>query len=303
MRFEVTILGSSSATPIFNRNPSAQLLNVNDRYFLIDCGEGTQLQLIRYGLKSQRIDNIFISHLHGDHYLGLVGLLSSLHLNGRVKPMNIYGPAELQEIIQLQFKYSQTDLRYPINFYPTNSTSPQLIFENSDMKVETIILEHRIPCTGFKFIQKKRLRRINKEKVEQLNIPIGNISLLKRGLDYTDNNGVFYKNEELTSEPDTPKCYAYCSDTVCNWKYLTDIQGVDTLYHEATFMNDMLSRAQDTFHTTALQAGEIALKADVKQLLIGHFSARYRDLYPLLDEARSLFTNTQLAIEGQTFTL
>jgi len=303
MRFEVSILGSSSATPIFNRNPSAQLLNVNERFFLIDCGEGTQLQLLHYGFKAQRIDYIFISHLHGDHYFGLAGLLSSLHLNGRTKPMYIFGPPELQEILDIQFKYSQTSLRYPVIFYATQAHTSELIFENKELKVETIILDHRIPCTGFKFSQKKHLRKMIKEKVETLNIPVNYIPLIKSGLDYTDENGNIHPASELTVEADEPKSYAYCSDTICNWKYMEQIKGVDTLYHEATFMHDMLQRAEETYHTTALQAGEVARRAGVKQLLIGHFSARYRDLIPLLEECRSVFTNTQLAVESQTFVI
>ncbi|MXV52437.1 ribonuclease Z [Pedobacter sp. HMF7647] len=303
MRFEVTILGSSSATPIFNRNPSSQLLNVNDRYFLIDCGEGTQLQLLKYGFKAQRIEHIFISHLHGDHYLGLVGLLSSLHLNGRTKPMHIFGPADLKEIIEIQFKYSQTDLRYPIYFFAVDPQNPQKIFENYDVYVETIILNHRIPCTGYKFSQKKRQRKINRELVEKLGIPVEYIPLLKRGNDYTDKAGVIHRALDLTFEAEEPRSYAYCSDTICSWGYLEQITGVNTLYHEATFLHDMLPRAEETYHTTALQAGEVALKANASQLLIGHFSARYRDLIPLLDESRSVFTNTQLAIEGNTFQL
>jgi len=303
MRFDVTILGSSSATPIFNRYPSAQLLNINERYFLIDCGEGTQLQLLRNGIKSQRIEHIFISHLHGDHYLGLIGLLSSMHLNGRKKPVYIYAPAELKEILEIQFKYSQTDIRYPIEYYFTNPEVPEKIFENQDVIVETIILEHRIPCTGFKFTQKKRLRKLLKEKVEELNLPLPAIHLFKRGFDFTDMDGKVYKSADFTTDPDVPRSYAYCSDTICNWKYMDSIQGVDTLYHESTFMHDMLDRAQETFHTTALQAAEIAVKANVKQLLLGHFSARYRELEPLLEEAKTLFPNSKLAIEGTIFEL
>jgi ribonuclease Z len=301
MKFEVTILGSSSSTPIFNRNPSAQLLNVNEKYMLIDCGEATQNQLLHFGLKANRIDQIFISHLHGDHYLGLVGLLSSLHLNGRTKPMDIFGPADLLEIIELQFKLSQTVLKYPINFKATNSETPERIFESWDVCVETFPLDHRIPCTGFKFTEKQRLRKIIKAKIEELSIPTNLIPLIKKGQSFTDKKGNIHTAEELTTEADQPKVYAYCSDTVCSWKYIDHITDADLLYHEATFMNDMLARAEETFHTTALQAGEIALKANVKKLLIGHFSARYRDLEPLLEEARSIFTETSLAIEGKTF--
>ncbi len=303
MPFELTILGSSSATPTFNRHPTAQVLNIRERFFLIDCGEGTQKQLVRYKIRYNRIGHIFISHLHGDHYLGLIGLLSSLHLNGRTKPMYVFAPAALKEIIELQFKYSETELRYPLIFHPTNAEQSLQIFENSDIKVETIILSHRIPCTGFKFVQKKRLRKAIKEKVEALHIPKDAIPALKRGIDYVDAAGTIFKSSDLTSEADEPRSFAYCSDTICNWEYLENIKNVNTLYHEATFMNDMLERATETFHTTSLQAANVAKKAGAKQLIIGHFSARYRDLIPLLEESKSVFTNTQLAIEGQTFSL
>ena len=301
MKFEVTILGSSSSTPIFNRNPSGQLLNINEKFILIDCGEGTQNQLLHFGIKASRIDQIFISHLHGDHYLGLVGLLSSLHLNGRIKPMDIFGPPELKEIIDLQFKYSKTFLRYSLNFKTTDPNISEKIFENYDVIVETFPLDHRIPCTGFKFSEKQRMRKMIKEKVQALGIPVGIIPLIKKGHNFTDKNGRVHLSEDLTTEADLPKVYVYCSDTICSWKYLENIMNADTLYHEATFMHDMLGRAEETFHTTAMQAGEVALKAKVKKLLIGHFSARYRELEPLLDEAREIFPSTSLAIEGKTF--
>jgi ribonuclease Z len=301
MNFEVTILGSSSSTPIFNRNPSAQLLNVNEKYILIDCGEATQNQLLNFGLKANRIDQIFISHLHGDHYLGLVGLLSSLHLNGRTKPMDIFGPAELKEIIDLQFKHSQTSLRYPINFIATSDDKRYRIFESYDVVVDSFPLDHRIPCTGFIFTEKQRMRKMIKSKIDDLSIPKEMIPLIKKGQSFIDKKGIVHPAEELTLEAEHPRSYAYCSDTICSWKYLDYISNVDMLYHEATFMNDMLARAEETFHTTALQAGEIALKANVKKLLIGHFSARYRELNPLLEEAKTVFHDTLLAVEGQTF--
>ncbi len=301
MKFDVTILGSSSATPIFNRNPTSQLLNVNEKYFLIDCGEGTQNQLLRFGIKAPRIDHIFISHLHGDHYLGLVGLLSSLHLNGRIKPLYLYGPPQLQEIIDIQFKYSQTQLRYSLIFSAIRSDISTKIYENYDVIVETIPLDHRIECTGFKFSEKKRLPKIIKEKVQKLEIPVDQIPLIKKGAPFIDKKGVVYLSKDLTTEADHPKVYAYCSDTICSWNYLSAIQNVDLLYHEATFMNDMLDRAAETFHTTSLQAGEIALKANVRKLIIGHFSARYRELEPLLEECKTMFPNSFLATEGQKF--
>lgn len=301
MKFEVTILGSSSATPIFNRNPTAQVLNINERLYLIDCGEGTQQQMLRFEVKASRIDHIFISHLHGDHYLGLIGLISSMHLNGRVKPLKLYGPAPLLEIINVQFKYSETVLNYTIEFVATDASAPQLLLDNQDITVETIPLDHRIPTTGFLFKQKKRLRKIIKEKAEALNIPIESYPLLKRGEDYTAPNGKLYKNVELTTDSEQPRCYAYCSDTIYNERYFEQIQNADLLYHESTFLHNMLDRAEKTHHTTAWQAGQVAAQTGAKALLIGHFSARYKSLIELLDEARSVFPATELAIEGMTF--
>lgn len=301
MKFEVTILGSSSATPIFNRNPTSQALNINERLYLIDCAEGTQQQMLRFGIKSSRIECIFISHLHGDHYLGLIGLLSSLHLNGRTKPLTIFAPAPLKEIINLQLKYSETTLQYHVEYIDTNPVKAEVILNNQDIIVETIPLDHRIDCTGFLFKQKKRNRKLQKEKLEQLNIPIEYYTAIKKGVDYTANDGTVYKNNTLTLDPEEPKSYAFCSDTIYNEQYFEQIHGVTLLYHEATFLHDMLDRAQSTFHTTALQAATIALKVGAKDLLLGHFSARYKTLNDLLDEARSVFPNTELAIEGKIF--
>ena len=303
MKFEVTILGSSSATPIFNRNPSSQTLNINDRLYLIDCGEGTQQQMLRFGIKASRIDNIFISHLHGDHYLGLVGLLSSLHLNGRTKALNLFAPPQLKEIIDIQLKYSETELQYEINYVHTDPVNPQLIFENQDIKVETIPLYHRIPTTGFLFKQKNRNRKLLKEKAEELNIPIEYYTAIKKGQDYVATDGKVYKNDELSVAAEPPKSYAYCSDTIYDERYFEQISNVDLLYHESTFLNDMLERAQSTNHTTALQAGQVALKTGAKKLALGHFSARYKTLDDILAEAQTVFPNSELAIEGKTFVI
>ncbi|SHM06302.1 ribonuclease Z [Mucilaginibacter sp. OK098] len=301
MKFEVTILGSSSATPIFNRNPTSQALNINERLYLIDCGEGTQQQMLRFDIKASRIDHIFISHLHGDHYLGLVGLLSSLHLNGRIKPLKIYCSPKLKEIVDLQLKYSETTLQYPVEFIFTNPEKAEVLLDNQDIIVETIPLNHRISCTGFLFKEKKRLRKLIKDKLEQLAIPVEYYSALKKGADYTMPNGEVLKNDTLTTDSSEPKAYAYCSDTLYDEMYLKQINGVTLLYHEATFLNNMLDRAIETHHTTALQAGQVALITNAKKLLIGHFSARYKTLTELLDEARSVFPETELAIEGRTF--
>ncbi|MEO8885367.1 MAG: ribonuclease Z [Mucilaginibacter sp.] len=303
MKFEVTILGSSSATPIYNRNPTSQALNINERWYLIDCGEGTQQQMLRFDIKASRIDHIFISHLHGDHYLGLVGLLSSMHLNGRVKPLKLFGPATLMEIIELQLKYSETTLNYPIEFTPTNAEIAQVIVDNDDVTIETIPLDHRIACTGFIFKEKKRLRKLLKEKLEELNVPVQFFTALKKGKDYVANDGTVYKNNTLTIDSEQPKSYAYCSDTLFNPAYFDQITNSDLLYHEATFLNNMADRARETHHTTALQAANIALQTNAKKLLIGHFSARYKSLDELLEEAQSVFPNTELAIEGKTFAI
>ncbi|MES2419178.1 MAG: ribonuclease Z [Bacteroidota bacterium] len=301
MTFEVTILGSSSATPVYNRNPTAQLLNCNEKFYLIDCGEGTQQQLIKFGIKASKIDFILISHLHGDHYFGLIGLLSSLHLNGRIKPMHIFAPPALQEIMELQFKYSDTHLRYELIYYPIDAAAPTVIFENADVTIETIILNHRIPCTGFKFTEKKRLRKLIIEKLEAVNVPIEYYPLLKRGVDLTLPNGEVLLNADYTSESAVPKCYAYCSDTLWDENYFDSIKDCNTLYHEATFLHEMLERAKETHHTTALQAAQIAGIVGAKKLLIGHFSSRYKTLAPILEEARTAFENTELATEGNTY--
>lgn len=303
MKFEVTILGSSSATPIFQRNPTAQILNINEKIILIDCGEGTQQQMLRYGIKFNKIDSIFISHLHGDHFFGLVGLLSSMNLNGRVKALNLYCPAALKDILDLQFLHSGSVLRFPLNYFFTQNQQVQKIADNADYSVETIILNHRIPCTGFLFTTKKKLRKIIKQKVDALSIPKEYIDLIKKGFDFTDSQGNIHSAQALTTDADAPRSYAYCSDTLYSLDYLQSIKNVNTLYHESTFLHDMSQRAKETYHTTALEAGQLAQVANVDTLLIGHFSARYKDVNLLLLEAQSAFKNTYLAVEGKTFTV
>lgn len=301
MKFEVTILGSSSATPVHNRNPSAQLLNCNEKFYLIDCGEGAQQQLMRLGIKASKIDHIFISHLHGDHYFGLIGLLSTMHLNGRIKPLKIFAPKALKDILEIQFLHSETAVRYPIEYVFTEANEDLLIFENADLRVETIVLNHRIPCTGFKFVQKKRLRKLIVDKIEADQIPVAYFPMLKRGLDLNLPTGEVFLNADYTTDSAVPRTYCYCSDTLADGSYLKAIQNCDGLYHEATFTHDLLDRALQTHHSTALQAGEVAKAANVGQLIIGHFSSRYKVLQPLLDEAKSVFEHTQLAIEGITY--
>ncbi len=297
--FELTILGCSSATPTSKRNPSSQFLNICDRYFLIDCGEGAQVQLRRFKLRFQKIDHILISHMHGDHFLGLPGLLQSMHLLGRDRVLNIYGPPEVKTVIDLINKVSQTVLKYEIQYFVLPSDQSKIFYEDEMITVESFPLNHRVPCTGFLFREKKGERKILKRKLEALNISLAEIHKLKKGFDAEANDGSLIKNEDLTSDPPATRSYAYCSDTTYFEPIIEKIKNVDLLYHESTFLEDMKDRAEATFHSTAKQAGEIALKAGVKKLILGHFSARYNDLEPLLKEASSVFENVMLATEGK----
>ena len=303
MVFEVSILGSSSATPIYQRHPTAQVLNIHERFFLVDCGEGTLIQLNRYKIKFHRINHIFISHLHGDHYFGLLGLLSTMHLQGRTIPMNLYCQPALKEIIDIQLKHSETALRFEIIYHFLDSLNSQIIFSDEDIEIKTIILNHRIPCTGFLFKEKSRLRKLVKEKLQKYSISVASLQELKNGKDIVDDNGHVILNSELTTNPKPTRSYAFCSDTCYDERILPFIEKVDLLYHEATFLSDKEDRAKETFHSTAAQAATIAQKANVNRLIIGHFSARYKNLYPLLDEAKAVFPDTTLAMEGDIFSI
>lgn len=303
MKFELTILGSSSATPIFQRHPTAQVLNIRERFFLIDCGEGTLWQLTRFKIKFHRISHIFISHLHGDHYFGLIGLLSTMHLQGRTSELHLYGQEDLMDIIEMQLRLSNTKLKYNLIFHPVKHYISSVILSDDDVIVRTIIMNHRIPCTGFIFKEKPRPRKLIINKIQQYNIPFSQYSKIKNGEDYEDDFGKVVKNEELTIAPEMPRTYAFCSDTMYDENFADDVREVDLLYYESTFMHDMLERAQSTYHSTSLQAGMLAKRANVRKLVIGHFSARYKSLMPILEEARSMFENTELAIEGGKFSI
>ena len=300
MGFELKILGANSAKPAYNRNQTSQLLTVQNELFLIDCGEGTQLQLNHYKIKVSRIRHILISHLHGDHFFGLIGLISTMHLHCRKTDLNIYGPPGLAEIITMQLKVSCTVLSFPLHFHEINPEKACRIFENDKLTIQTIPMVHRIPCTGFLFREKTKPRRIIKEKIREEFSLIDMVSL-KSGEDIKDDNGnVVFKNEDYTLPPRKSRSYAYCSDTLYHEGIISHIRGVDLLYHEATFLNDREQRAKETFHATARQAATIAQKAEVGQLLIGHYSSRYKDITPFRTEAREVFDNTILAIEGET---
>jgi ribonuclease Z len=303
MTFSLTILGSNSAIPSLTRNPSAHLLNVNERLFLIDCAEGTQLQIRKFHVHFQRIERIFISHLHGDHFFGLIGLLNSLHLLGRKEELHLYGPLLLKDILDLQLEASKTVLNYPLFFQPLSSPGYELIYGNEKVSVFSFPLTHSVPTWGFIFREKEHLLKIRKEITEKMKIPFPYLLKLKMGEDYTDPSGKVYRNEELTADPPSPKSFAYCSDTLYDEKIIPYIHECDLLYHEATFMQDMLQSAKDKMHSTAMEAAWMAKKANVKKLLIGHFSARYDDLQPLLDEARSVFPGTILAEDGMSINI
>jgi len=303
MSAKLTILGSSGAMPAYGRFPTAQYLNIQNTHVLIDCGEGIQMQLMKYQLPVHKIDHIFISHLHGDHYLGLMGLLFSMHLQRRVTDLHLYSQKGLDEIILLQLKYSKSTLQYNIIFHSFNASEIQLIHEDSVMTVHTIPLIHKLSCAGFLFREKTKPRKINKEKLKE-GMLLQHIALLKTGADvYDHQDKLLYLNDEYTLEP-TPSCsYAFCSDTGWNEKMIEQIRGVDILYHEATFMEDEKDKAWETQHSTAAEAATMAKACKARKLLIGHFSARYRELEPLLLEARNIFAPTELAIEGNTFDL
>lgn len=298
MTFALSILGSSSALPTAKRFPTAHVLNVHERFFLIDCGEGAQIQLRKQKIRLGKIHHIFISHLHGDHYFGLFGLLSSLSLLGRDTDIHIYAPEGLEKLINCQFGHSGHQLLFNVAHHPLSGKGQELIYEDSSMTVSTIPLKHNVPACGFLFREKQKLRNIIKEKIIQYDIPINRMVSIKEGADLILENGVVIPNSELTTDPPPPRSYAYCSDTLYNEEIIPLIRGVDLLYHEATFAADRKERAPETYHSTAAQAATIALKANVKQLVIGHFSARYKDITPLLDEAKSIFANTAAAEDG-----
>ncbi len=301
MNFDFLVLGTGSATPVVNRHPSAFLLSIENESFLIDCGEGTQYRLLEQKVKSSRIRHIFISHLHGDHYFGLIGLLSSWSMNQRKEDLTIFAPRGLDEILTAQFKHSDTRLHYKINFVETNTENAYPLLNTNLVSVETIPLHHRIPCCGFLFRSKASKRKIVVENLPA-NFPIPYLKMLKDGLDiYDELSGITYKNEDYTTAGGTSKSFAYCSDTAYNELKINQLKNIDSIYHEATFTDSELKRAEQTNHSTARQAAMIAKQTNAKQLIIGHYSSRYKTLDSHLSEAKEVFENTFLAEEGKTY--
>jgi len=303
LTFSVTILGSSSALPTLTRFPTSQVVNLNDKFYLIDCGEGTQIQLRKFGLKAGKINHIFISHLHGDHIYGLPGLISSMALGGKKGELHIYSHSELKGMMDPLMNFmSETD-DFKILYHPLNFRSRAVIFEDSKITVESFPLKHRIPCCGFVFREKQAELHLRGDQVNYLNIPIRNRVAIKGGADYLTPEGRIIPNSELTFPPDPVRSYAFCTDTLPRNQIIPAIKDADLLYHEATFCDDLNDLALKTYHTTAKQAAMIAVEAGAKKLIIGHFSSRYKNERVLVDEARTVFPNTFAANDGARFEL
>lgn len=298
---KLLILGSNAAAFAYGRHHTAQILENSNKLFLIDCGEGTQIQIRKYKVKLARIHCVFISHLHGDHYLGLTGLLNTMHLYGREAPLKIVGPPGLREILSLQFRHSQTTLTYPLEFIEWVPNEVQLVYENQKLTVHTIPLEHKIICSGYLFREKQKPVRMNRLKLPD-GLATSEILRLKKGQDIMNIDGtVKYSSAELTLPPIPSFSYAFCSDTRYMPHLAETLQGVDMIYHESSFLEEMAERAAQTKHSTARQAAQVAKDANAKKLLLGHFSSRYSKLDDFLTEAREIFPEAELAIEGQTF--
>lgn len=300
MSLRLTILGCHSATPRSLAHTSSQFLELNNDCFLIDCGEGTQRQLRKYKIKFSKIKYVCISHLHGDHFFGLIGLISTFNLLNRDKELHIYGPKGIKEIILLQLQLSKSWVDYPLHFHELSASESQLILDNDKVEVYTIPLNHRIYTNGFLFREKKQERKLNMSKIGRYpEIEICDYQNLKNGKDFKREDGSFIQNKELTLDPPKPISYAYCSDTAYDESIVPLIHQSDLLYHESTFLQEHDELAKKTKHSTARQAGSIAAKAKVKKLLLGHYSSRYKDLELFLKEANQVFTNTELAEAGK----
>lgn len=298
---KLNILGCYSATPRTFTNPTAQVLEINNHQFLIDCGEGTQVQLRKQKIKFNRIKHIFISHLHGDHCFGLVGLISTMRLLTREADLHIYAPKGLKEVITLQMKLANSWTDYKLIFHELTSTASELIFEDDKVEVYTIPLDHRVYTNGFLFKEKVGDRKLDMNAVLNANIDVAYYRKLKQGFDVENNNGEIVKNEVVTKSPNKPKSYAFCSDTAYKEDIIPIINGVDVLYHESTFLEQHAKLAPKTKHSTAKEAASIAKQANVGILVLGHYSTRYGDLNIFKEEANEYFENVELADDGKVF--
>ena len=302
-KFELHILGCGSALPTTRHFATSQVVNLRDKLFMIDCGEGAQMQLRKSRLKFSRLNHIFISHLHGDHCFGLMGLISTFGLLGRTAELHIHSPKGLEELLTPMLNFFCHTLAYKVIFHEFDTRQTSVVYEDRSMTVTTIPLQHRIPCCGFLFAEKARPNHIIRDMVDFYKVPVYELNRIKNGSDYVTPEGEVIANTRLTRPSDPPRKYAYCSDTIFRPEIVEQLSGVDLLFHEATFAESELARAKETYHTTAAQAARIALEAGVRQLVIGHFSARYEDESILLKEASAVFPNTILAKENLCISL
>lgn len=297
-KFELHILGCGSALPTTRHFATSQVINLRDKLYMIDCGEGSQLQFRKSRLRFSRLNHIFISHLHGDHCFGLLGLISTFGLLGRTAELHIHSPKGLEELYAPLLAFFCKNMSYQVVFHEFATKEPAVVYEDRTLTVTTIPLRHRIPCCGFLFAEKTRPNHIIREMIDFYQVPVYELNRIKNGEDYVTPEGQIIPSSRLTRPSDPPRRYAYCSDTIYRKEIVRQVEGVDLLFHEATFAQTELVRAKETFHTTAAQAAQIALDAKVKQLVIGHFSARYEDEQVLLDEAAAVFPATILAKEN-----
>lgn len=296
----LTILGSGSAIPAYGRYQAAHLLSLHNKKFLIDCGEGTQARMAEYKISTNHLDHIFISHLHGDHCFGLIGLISTMAMHERRTPLFIHSHKGLEDAVRPMLLKFCEDLSYSIFFVPFEKNSDEIVYEDQSIIVSTIPLVHTVPSAGFLIREKEKQRHIIREKIDFFKVPIKQIPLIKKGEDFITDDNVIVPNSQLTTSPSPSFSYAYCSDTLYCESIIPYIKKVDLLFHESTYLQDQIEKAKKTLHTTALQAANIARKAEVKQLLIGHYSARYAQTKPLLNESQKVFPNTIAAYDGLT---
>jgi len=298
---KVTILGNNSALPAFGRHPTAQCVSVYGELILIDCGEGTQVQMQRFGLRWRSLHHIFISHLHGDHYFGLPGLLNSMSLLGRTAPLHVYAPARLEIIINEVLQVADTTLSYPFFFHPLTADAVEKVVDNEYFTVTAFPVNHSIQCHGFLVERKTRGRKLLPDKCREYEIPAAFYEQLKLGQDYIRKDDFVVKNEWVTEEGPAAKKYAYCADTIFTDSFVPVIRDADTIYHECTYLEHDAAKAASRHHSTAIQAAQVARMANAKQLLLGHFSSKYRDLQPFHEEASAIFHNVVVTAEGTAY--
>ncbi len=299
--FAVTILGNNSAVPAFNRHPTSQVVTYDGNNYLVDCGEGTQIQMINYRIRRGKISHIFISHLHGDHYFGLIGLINSFGLLNHQQDLHVFGPSPLKDIIELQLRVADTKLTYNLHVHTIERAGRLL--DSEKLAVDCFRTNHRIECYGFRFTEKKAPRRIHAEKARDLEIPFAFYEQLKQGEDYLRKDGRLIRNDEVTFAAEKGRSYAFCADTKYDESLIPHIEEADLIYHETTYLDNLRERAESRFHSTSRQAAMIAKKARVKKLLIGHFSSKYDTLEEFETEAREIFPDTELALEGVAYTV